>query len=87
MKVSKTTINFASRRNIELVIDDESISFFPLNDDSGEPAFVYSIQESGLFFKANIWLKSAVKEELPRWIMNEQMLRNVLSFVSPSFND
>ncbi|EKH9208433.1 hypothetical protein NB550_12245 [Vibrio parahaemolyticus] len=87
MKVSKTTINYAERRNIELVIDDESISFFPLNDDSGEPAFVYSIQESGLFFKANIWLDSTVKEELPHWIMNEKMLRNVLSFVSPSFND
>lgn len=87
MKISKTTINFASRRNIELVIDDDSISFFPLNDDNGEPAFVYSIQESGLFFKANIWLESAVKEELPHWIMNEQMLRNVLSFVSPAFND
>ncbi|HDM8069015.1 hypothetical protein LCS78_11405 [Vibrio harveyi] len=87
MKVSKTTINFASRRNIELVIDDDSISFFPLNDDSGEPAFVYSIQESGLFLKANIWLESDVKEELPHWIMNEQMLRNVLSFVSPVFND
>ncbi|MEZ9619578.1 hypothetical protein AB4264_24110 [Vibrio sp. 10N.261.55.B8] len=87
MKVSKTTINFASRRNIELVIDNDSISFFPLNDDNGEPAFIYSIQESGLFFKANIWLESSVKEELPRWIMNEQMLRNVLSFVSPVFND
>ncbi|WP_045405078.1 hypothetical protein [Vibrio jasicida] len=87
MKVSKTTINYAERRNIELVIDDESISFFLLNDDSGEPAFVYSIQESGLFFKANIWLEPAVKEELPHWIMNDQMLRNVLSFVSAVFND
>lgn len=87
MKVSKTTINFASIRNIELVIDEDSISFFPLNDDSSEPAFIYSIQDSGLFFKANIWLESAVKEELPHWIMNEKMLRNFLSFVSPVFND
>lgn len=87
MKVSKTTINYAERRNIELVIDEDSISFFPLNDDSSEPAFIYSIQDSGLFFKANIWLEPAVKEELPHWIMNEKMLRNVLSFVSPAFND
>ncbi len=44
----------------------------------------YSIQETGLFFKGNIWLKPEVKEELPHWIMNEKMLRNLIEFVSPS---
>ncbi|WP_373942829.1 hypothetical protein L0991_03535 [Vibrio chagasii] len=83
MKISKTTYNFAHRRNVDIIVDEDTISFYPLDDDCGEPAFCYSIQETGLFFKSNIWLKLEVKEDLPLWIMNEKMLRNLIDFVSP----
>ncbi|NOH31026.1 hypothetical protein [Vibrio mediterranei] len=85
MKISKATINFASRRNIELIIDEDTVSFYPLNDDNGEPAFIYSKQDTGLFFKANIWLTPETKEELPYWIMNEAMLRRLIDHVKPEF--
>ncbi|EMD80173.1 hypothetical protein C408_1389 [Vibrio diabolicus E0666] len=87
MKISKTTFNFAQRRNVELIVDEDTISFYPFDDDCGEPAFSYSIQETGLFFKGNIWLKPEVKEDLPHWIMNEKMLRNLIDFVSPHLQE
>ena len=83
MKISKTTINFAEARNIELVIDETLVCFYSMEEDS-EPMFMYSVNEDNgeLFFKCNIWLSQEVKEELPHWISNEKQLRQVINFVS-----
>ncbi len=86
MNVSKTTINFAARRNIELIVDENSITFHQLEDECGEPALIYSIEDDGVFFKANIWLSASTKEELPHWIKDEQNLRQVIEFISSEFN-
>ena len=87
MDISKTTINFATKRNVELVIDEDSISFYPLDDDSGEPAFVYSNTQRGMFYKSNIWLSQKVKEELPYWIVDQTQLRKLINFVAPSLQN
>jgi len=85
MKISKTTINYAEARNIELVIDADLVSFYNTEDD-GEPMMTYSVnEETGeMFFKTNIWLNQEVKEELPNWINSEKQLRQVIQFVSES---
>ena len=82
MKISKTTHKYAMKRNLELIVDDETVAFYTDYSDT-EPMFFYSISETGeLFFKSNIWLKQETKEELPYWINSEKELRRVLDFVS-----
>nr|WP_075498170.1 hypothetical protein [Moritella viscosa]SHO15530.1 Putative uncharacterized protein [Moritella viscosa] len=87
MKISKTTLNFATARNVELVVDEELVSFYPLDDDSGEPAFTYTRQDTGLFFKSNVWLTQETKEELPYWIMDEMQLRRLIEYVAPALQN
>ena len=82
MKITKTTINYAEARNIELVVDDELVSFYDMNDDS-EPMVMYTKTEDGeLFFKGNIWLSKETKEELPNWVKSEKQLREMINFLS-----
>lgn len=71
----------AAKRGIELLIDDNSVAFYKESDDS-EPMFFYSIQDGGLFFKMNVWLKQEVKQELPCWIKDEKQLKQVIKFLS-----
>lgn len=85
MNITKTTINFATKRNIELVIDEDKVAFYNMNDDS-EPMFFYAIQENALFFKTNIWLSQLVAEELPYWIKDEKHLREVIQYLSDSLS-
>jgi len=83
MKITKTTINYAEARNIELIIDPTLVSFYNMEDDS-EPMFTYSVnEETGeMFFKSNIWLSQESKEELPHWINSEKQLRQVINFIA-----
>ncbi|MEZ9399278.1 hypothetical protein AB4218_23210 [Vibrio splendidus] len=86
MNISKTTINFAKKKLVELCVDEDSVSFYPLNDEGVEPALIYSIQDTGFFFKSNIWLSDQTKEDLPHWVMDEKMLRRMIDFIAPELN-
>ncbi|MNF74857.1 hypothetical protein D3C85_1093180 [compost metagenome] len=81
MQISKTTLNYASKRNIEVVIE-EGIAFFYESDNDCEPMFTYNVESDGLHYKGNIYLKQEVKEELPAWIKDEKHLRQVIDFLA-----
>jgi len=81
MKISKTTLNFASKRNIELEVSNDVIEFYEAGEDC-EPMFTYNNNEETLSFRGNVYLKQSIKEELPATIFNEKQLRVVISFVS-----
>lgn len=91
MKLSKTTSNFASKRDLDAYIS-ESVSedggsiFYVLyiaEDDDGEPAVTYLANYDGSFtYKGNIWLSDSIKEELPATIRDEKHLREVIQFLS-----
>lgn len=86
MSLSKTTINYASKRGIDLVLDNNkdgtaTLSFYL--DDTGEADLIYTRQRVGSFiYKANINLASHIKEELPYFILNEKGLRQMINFIS-----
>jgi hypothetical protein len=85
MKISKTTLNYAAKRDIELVVDENLVSFYHVDDDS-EPSFTYRNEKDGLFFMGNVWLNQKDKEELPSWIKDEKHLREMVDFIAPIMN-
>lgn len=89
MNISKTTLNFAAKRGLSLMLveADEYIEtsrlWFFSNEDDCEPDFSYLANENGSFtFNENLSLPQAVKEELPATIFNERQLRQVIDFVA-----
>lgn len=80
---SKTTLNYAQRRGLELILDEDgTLSFFEAKEDM-EPLIVYADGgEQGYFYKANVYLDRPIKEELPHWIATDADLRRVVDFVA-----
>lgn len=80
---SKTTLNYAQRRGLDLILDDDgTLSFFEAKEDM-EPLIVYADGgEQGYFYKANVYLDRPIKEELPHWIATDADLRRVVDFLS-----
>lgn len=79
---SKTTTNYAKRRGMDVVLQDDGVlAFYDAREDM-EPMFVYVAGDTGFFFRANVYLQDSIKEELPRWISTDADLRRVIDFVS-----
>ena len=94
MTITKTTINMARRRGIAISIwendetrDGKTTVEFVKMDDDGE-AFdeyhaAYDLADDGLFFVGSCVGNT---EDWPRWIENEQHLRNLLDAMSAEMN-
>lgn len=80
---SKTTHNYALKRNLELestVIDDLDVLL--VKRIGREPLFVLFECENGSYsWKQNVMLPDYVKEELPAFYPDEKSLRLMLDYV------
>lgn len=88
MTISKTTINFAKRHNLDVTIEDinddgkEILCVWEADNDC-EWMFSYLINPNGSFtWNGNVYLAQEIKEELPATIKDEKHLRQVLKFIS-----
>ena len=84
MTISKTTINYAVKRNLDVTVCEyENELLIWEGDNECEPAVSYMINENGSFtYRAISWLSQEIKEELPATINNEKHLREVLNFLA-----
>ncbi len=80
MNITKTTINYGEKRNLEILIEDNGITIWDMNDDD-EWLVSYKEGTDGLFFNACL-MSQSTKEELPHWIQDEKQLRRVIDFLS-----
>ena len=80
--ISKTTLNYATKRELELVAEtDGMVAVFEADVDS-EPMFVIRAEGGEFFYGGNVYLPPEIKEELPHWMKDEKALRSVLNFVA-----
>ena len=82
MNISKTTLNFASRRNIDLFINDGQILDISVMDGEGctnESSVQYLFFDDELFFYKSF---NSNLEDLPNWIQDEKQLRQVIQYIS-----
>lgn len=88
MLVSKTTVNFAHRRGLDVTdwtisVDDVGVAIWH-QDDENTPLVVYrpvDIQ-GGFQFVYAPGLDLNTQEELPAWVNSEQRLREVIVFLT-----
>lgn len=82
--ISKTTVNYASKRGLELTVeedgDDYQLWIWNAEEES-EPMCMYNFTPEGWQYKGNVYLPNRVKEELPNWIKDEKHLRQVVDFL------
>lgn len=90
---SKTTLNFAEARNLEVIAEGyttdkglELVEVFEKGEDS-EPLFYYSVKDGEFFYFGNVYLPKLIKEELPYNIKDEKEFRRMLDFVSRELNE
>jgi len=87
MNITKTTHNYANKRNLEVLVDEQdgisTLSIWEADEDECEWLVSYETSEiqEGLFFKNNVLFSAELSEELPRWIKDEKHLRQVLDFI------
>jgi len=91
MTISKTTVNFANKRELDVtdnVVHDVTNNEIPAiwvweADNVDEPLFIYLANDDGTFtWYGNVCLDAETAEELPAHIKDEKHLREVLSFLS-----
>lgn len=86
MEISKTTLNFAMRRGIQITFeeieDDQPIICFWEADNDCEWMFSYRENAHDLSWNGNIYLSDEVKEELPATISSDKHLRQVIEFLA-----
>ena len=91
MKLSKTTINFAAKRNIDITVSEFNemnlVNMFSQELDYNigyETSMSYIANENGTFtFYNNLdFVSSETKEELPAFIKDEKHLREVIEFIA-----
>ncbi|TDB48055.1 hypothetical protein [Photorhabdus luminescens] len=93
MNISKSTINFANRRNIDIEminIDGADVVWFSQIEDgevSGEPMFVMFNNQNNLTWKGNIYLPQVIKEEIPATILSEKQLKEMIKFLKKELPD
>lgn len=91
--ISKTTINYALKRNIDLDLGESGPSgelttiWFTEIEKDGEPAcepfIMYLVNGDGSFsFYGNVYLPNEIKEELPAYIPDEKKLREMIGFLN-----
>ncbi|QPI17914.1 hypothetical protein POP12_122 [Pectobacterium phage POP12] len=85
MKITKTTLNYAKARNLDITVENfgegDKVCFWEAGNDC-EWMFSYSVEGDILTWNGNVYLADDVKEELPATIFNEKQLRQVIDFVS-----
>lgn len=85
MSISKTTLNYAEKRNldvtVEILTDKKESIWIWKEENEMEPIVIYYMNNNGFTFHSSI-LPNDIKEELPHWIKNEKHLREVLNFIS-----
>lgn len=86
MNITKTTLNFAKRRGLELTIEEDVndlpiLCFWEAGNDC-EWMFSYRVGGDCLIWNGNIYLSQEVKEELPATITSEKHLRQVVEFLA-----
>ncbi len=88
MKISKTSLKFAEKRDFEFQINDENeIKEVRILTKNEEKNFVVKFENNdrGLFFmKSN--LDQQIKEELPYWIETEKQFREVIQYIRKEIN-
>lgn len=80
---TKTTLNFANKRNIDLTEEDfaSTVSIWVTNEHQPSVVYFYN-EDTGVYtYKHNFDLPQEVKEELPATIYGEKQLRQVLTFL------
>lgn len=85
MNITKTTINFAKKRGLDVTIENfgegDILAVWDINNDC-EWMFSYIVNGDGSFtWKGNVYLPQDLKEELPATIKNEKHLREMLDYV------
>jgi DUF2075 family protein len=84
MKISKTTLNFAKKRGLAIVLSfDEMVksSVQIKKNQSAKKALVkFENNQRGLFFMRSS-LDQSIKEELPYWVTSDKHLREVIAFI------
>lgn len=84
--LTKTTINFAQKRGLDVTIENYGEGDFLAvweADNDCEWMFSYRVNEDGSFtWHGNVYLTQEVKEELPATIKNEKHLREVIAFLA-----
>lgn len=86
MNISKTTLNFARARQLDITVwstqDGEPYEYAVwFEQDENVPAFIVYSTPTGFFLKTNHQLDASVWEELPHWMRSETTLREVLNYV------
>jgi hypothetical protein len=93
MQLSKTVLNMAMKRGIDITVwrDDESglpevYAIWDLNDDN-EPLFFIRANntDNAFYLDCNNMLPSDIWQELPYWIKGEQGLKDVIRFVGKEY--
>jgi len=88
MKLTKTTLNHAEKRNMCInldELDDVTLITIVSQEETGYEQYLeYIANEDGTFtYKYNEGLVSQeTKEELPAFIQNEKQLRQVIEFIA-----
>ena len=86
MEISKTTFNFAEKRNIEIMVMDSEeggildISFVDEDGNCDESTAQYSIDDNNeLFFHTSF---NSNLEDLPKCVKNEKQLRELIGYIA-----
>ena len=87
MKITKTTINFAARRGIEIYVHegDKQVWFSQIDEEGEafcEPFMMYNDNDDCLTYHGNIYLPKEIKEEIPVTIFSEKQLKEVIKFLA-----
>lgn len=85
MNISKTTINFAKRRGLYVMIEEINdamlLLVWDINNDC-EWMFSYRVNNDGSFtWNGNVYLPQELKEELPVTLKDEKHVREMLDYV------
>ena len=85
MNISKTTLNYAAKRGLELTIsegaDKDLVCIWEADNDC-EWLCSYRLNTDSLSYNGNVYLPQNIKEELPGTITSEKQLRLVLEYIS-----
>lgn len=86
MNISKTTVNFARARNLDITVwadnkGEPSEYAIWFADDENVPAFIISTGDSGFYLMTNHQINASVWEDLMYWMRSEKQLRKVLDYI------
>ncbi len=89
MNISKTTLNYAIKRNLDVTVDIcDGVTTVMIWDAEDDCEWLVSYKQGenhlGGVFLSSCLLSQDVKGELPHWIQDEKQLRQVLDFISKS---